>query len=62
MYFYRVVPFGLKNAKATHLRMMSHMFEPLLGKIVEAYIDGILVKSKSRGDHLDHLWGGGGSS
>ena len=31
MYFYNVMPFGLKNAGATYQRMMSHIFEPLLG-------------------------------
>ena len=35
--------------------MMSRIFEPLLGKNMEAYIDDRLVKSKSREDHLAHL-------
>ena len=35
--------------------MMTKVFEPLLGKTVEAYIYHILVKSKAREDHLDHL-------
>ena len=35
--------------------MMSRVFEPLLGKTVADYIDDILVKSKARGDHLNHL-------
>ena len=55
MYCYNVMPFGLKNARAMYQRMMTKVFEPLLGKIVEAYIDNILVKSKAREDHLDHL-------
>ena len=35
--------------------MMSQVFEPLLGKTVEVYIDDILVKSRSQKDHLAHL-------
>ena len=35
--------------------MMTSVFEPLLGKTMEAYIDDMLVKSKFRGDHLTHL-------
>ena len=35
--------------------MMTKVFEPLLGKTVEVYIDDILVKSKARQDNLDHL-------
>ena len=45
---------GLKNAEATYQRMMSHIFEPLLGKTMEAYIDNMLVKSNSREDLLAH--------
>ena len=36
--------------------MISRVFEPPLGRTVEAYIDDILVKSKSLKDHLAHLW------
>ena len=55
MYFYKVMSFGLKNVGATYQRMMSRVFEPLLGRTVEVYINDILVKSKSRRDHLAHL-------
>ena len=55
MYCYNVMPFGLKNAEATYQLMMSHIFEPLLGRTMEAYIDDMLVNSKSREDHIAHL-------
>ena len=55
MYCYNVMTFDLKNVGATYQRMMSRVFEPLLGKTVEAYADDIMLKSKSQGDHLDHL-------
>ena len=54
MHCYNVMLFELKNAGATYQRMMSQVFEPLLGKTVEAYIDDILVKSMSQRDHLTH--------
>ena len=31
------------------------MFRPLLGKTIEVYIDDMLVKSKERPDHAEHL-------
>ena len=52
---YNVMPFGLKNVGATYQRMMSCIFEPLLGRTMEAYIDDMLVKLKSREDHITHL-------
>ena len=55
MYCYNVIPFGLKNVGATYQCMISRIFKPLLGKTMEAYIDNMLVKSKSREYHLAHL-------
>ena len=55
MYCYKVMSFGLKNVGVTYQRMMSRVFEPLLGKTMEVYIDDILVKSRPRKDHLAHL-------
>ena len=34
---------------------MSNIFEHLLGRTMEAYIDDMLVKSKSWEDHFPHL-------
>ena len=42
-YYYKVMPFGLKNAGSTYQRMMTKMFEPLLGKNMEIYIDDMVV-------------------
>ena len=55
MYCYNVIPFGLKNVTTSYQCMMSLMFEPLMGKSMEVYIDDMLVKSQSREDHLAHL-------
>ena len=42
-YHYKVMPFGLKNAGSTYQRMMTKMFESLLGKNIEIYIDNMVV-------------------
>ena len=47
--------FGLKNVGAMYQRLVTKMFRPLLGKTMEVYIDGMLVKSKQRPDHVAHL-------
>jgi hypothetical protein len=44
--------FGLKNAGATYQRAMNYIFHELISKIVEIYIDGVVIKSL---DHESHL-------
>ena len=55
LYCYNVMPFGLKNARATYQRLVTKMFRPLLWKNLEVYIDDMLIKSKVRSDHATHL-------
>ena len=55
LYYYNVMPFGLKNAGATYQRLVTKMFRPLHSNTMEVYIDDMLVKSKQRPDHVDHL-------
>jgi hypothetical protein len=47
-----VMTFGLKNAGATYQRAMNYIFHELIGKIVELYIDDVMIKSL---DHESHL-------
>ena len=54
-YHYKVMPFGLKNAGSTYQRMMTRMFESLLGKNIEIYIDDMVVKSKVVSEYLGDL-------
>ena len=54
-YHYKVMPFGLKNARSTYQRMMTRMFESQLGKNIEIYIDDMMVKSKMISEHLGDL-------
>ena len=55
LYCYKVMPFRLKNAGATYQRLMTKIFKPLVGRTVEVYIDDIVVKSKTREEHVLHL-------
>ena len=55
LYCYKVMPFKLKNADATYQRLITKIFRPLVGRTVEVYIDDIMIKSKTREDHMHHL-------
>ena len=55
LYCYKVMSFGLKNVGATYQRLMTKIFKPLIRHMVEAYIDDIMVKSRTRGEHDQHL-------
>lgn len=55
IYYYKVMPFGLKNAGLTYQRLMNKMFSKKLGDTMEVYIDDILVKSKATEEHVHHL-------
>nr|CAD1833629.1 unnamed protein product [Ananas comosus var. bracteatus] len=50
-----VMPFGLKNAGATYQRAMNFIFHDLIDRMLEVYIDDIIVKSKSQADHWADL-------
>ena len=52
---YNVMPLELKNVGATYQRLVTKMFHPLLEKTMEVYIDDMLIKSKERPDHTNHL-------
>ena len=54
-YHYKVMPFRLKNGSSIYHRMMTRMFEPHLGKSIEAYIDDMVVKSKITSEHMRDL-------
>jgi hypothetical protein len=55
LFEYVVMTFGLKNAGATYQRAMNYIFHDLIGKLVEIYIDDVVVKSASVEGHLGDL-------
>ena len=50
-----VMTFGLKNVGATYQRVMNYIFHKLIGRIVEIYIDDVMIKSKGYKEHLADL-------
>ncbi|XP_064979380.1 uncharacterized protein LOC135620378 [Musa acuminata AAA Group] len=55
VYFYKVIPFGLKNAGATYQRAMNKMFTAQIGWNIEVYVDDMIVKSRLAPNHLTDL-------
>jgi hypothetical protein len=47
-----VMTFGLKNAGATYQRAMNYIFHELISKIVEIYIDDVVIKFLNHDTHL----------
>ena len=54
-YEFLVVSFGLTNAPAAFMALMNGVFRPYLDKFVIVFIDDILVYSKSKQEHQQHL-------
>jgi hypothetical protein len=52
---FTVMPFGLTNALAFFMNLMNKVFMEELDKFVIVLIDNILIYSKSRKDHEQHL-------
>jgi ribonuclease HI len=55
IYCYTVMPFGLKNAGATYQRMATALLHDMMHKEVEVYVDDMIVKSATRGEHITNL-------
>ena len=54
-FYYTVMPFGLKNARATYQRTMTGIFHDMIHEEMEDYVDDIVVKSKTRTGHFQVL-------
>jgi hypothetical protein len=54
-YCYKKMPFGLKNVGSTFQRCMRRVFRELIGCIIEAYVDDIVVKSRKTEDLVPNL-------
>ena len=55
LYCYKIMPFRLKNARATYQRLVNRIFRKQIGRNVEVFMDDMLVKSKEELTHLDDL-------
>ena len=55
IFCYKIMPFWLKSDRATYQRMITKMFESIMDKTMDAYINDMVVKSKKESNHVKDL-------
>ncbi|RDX71218.1 Retrovirus-related Pol polyprotein from transposon 17.6, partial [Mucuna pruriens] len=54
-FYYKAMPFGLKNASATYQSLMDRILKDVMGTNVEGYMDDMVVKSIMASEHCNAL-------
>jgi hypothetical protein len=55
VFFYQVVPFGLKNAGATYQRMMQNCLGSQIGRNIQFYIDDVVITTRKEESLISDL-------
>jgi len=50
-----VMPFGLTSAPSTFMALMNHILRPYLDKFAVAYLDDVLIYSRTLDEHCEHV-------
>ncbi|XP_017640449.1 uncharacterized protein LOC108481891 [Gossypium arboreum] len=54
-FYYKVMPFGLKNTGATYQRAMVTLFHDMMHKEIEVYVENMIAKSRTEKEHIEVL-------
>ncbi|GKF88628.1 putative reverse transcriptase domain-containing protein, partial [Tanacetum coccineum] len=54
-YEFQVMPFGLRNAPTVFMDLMNRVCKSFLDKFMIFFIDDILIYSKNKKEHEEHL-------
>ena len=54
-FYYKGMPFGLKNARAIYQRAMVTLFHDMMHKEIEVYVDDLIAKSREDESHVENL-------
>jgi len=49
------MPFGMTNAPTVFMDYINRIFRPFLHKFFVAFIDDILIYSRTQEEHVEHL-------
>ena len=52
---YKVMTFGLKNARATYQRAMVALFHDIIHHEIKVYMDDMIARSQTEEEHIDQL-------